>query len=559
MTELYEFVIDRKVPSVMRDGTTLYSDVYRPKAEGRYPVIVERVAYELDHRLEPYAEWYASRGYVFVGQSSRGTYWSEGEWVPFADDGWGERQDGYDTIEWAAAQPWSNGNVRTMDGSWSGHTQNLLAVTRPPHLKTMFNRMAPAQLGGSDGIGGNMLGALVLKQLLIQAQHPSASPELRSHIEELESLNNNLAEVLSVLPSRSLPFADDHHPGIVKAFNKSLGGPLDSHIDVTLKVSEIDVPIFHLGGWFDVFLLHTLEMFTGVSENGRTEQTRQSQRLIIGPWVHGQVEPDASQHGDLEFGPEAVLGINEFRKRWFDHYLNGEQNGAHDLPRVQLFVMGPNHWRNFDSWPPPGTKDTKLFLGESSLSVDAPTEESSSTSYDYDPSDPVPYYDGGRSGFDAIGPIDVAPGEDRMNVFTSDPLDKPITVIGSMSLKLFDSSSAKDTDWFVTLNDVYPNGRSLRIRDGALRARHREGLDREVMMEPGQPYLFDIDLSATALEFAAGHRIRIAITSSQFPPRERNMNTGGVNNEETSGIVAHNTILHERDHPSHIVLPVMEQ
>ena len=255
----------------------------------------------------------------------------------------------------------------------------------------------------------------------------------------------------------------------------------------------------------------------------------------------------------------AVLGINEFRKRWFDHYLNGEQNGANELPRVQLFVMGPNHWRNFDIWPPPGTKDTKMFLGDGSLSFDTPTEESSSTSYDYDPFDPVPCYGGGRPGFDALGPIDITPGEDRMNVFTSEPLEKPITVIGSMSLKMYASSSAKDTDWFVMLTDVYPGGHSIRIRYGELRARHRYGLDREVFMELGQSYLFDIDLSATALEFAAGHRVRIAIISSQFTPRERNMNTGGVNKEETSGIVAYNTILHERDHPSHIFLPVMEQ
>jgi len=364
---------------------------------------------------------------------------------------------------------------------------------------------------------------------------------------------------MSDLPSKNLPFTDDHHPGVAKGFNKSLGGPLNSHIDATLKVSEIDVPIFHLGGWFDVFLPHTLDMFTGMSERGHSEQTRQSQRLLIGPWVHGPMEPDASLQGDLEFGPDAVLGINEFRKRWFDHYLNGEQNGADELPRVQLFVMGPNHWRDFDTWPPPGMKDTRLFLGEESLSFDAPNEESSSTSYDYDPSDPVPYYVGGRPGFDGLGPIDMTPGEDRMNVFTSEPLKKPITVIGSMSLKLYASSSAKDTDWFVTLTDVYPDGSSIRIRDGELRARHRDGLDREVFMEPAQSYLFDIDLSATALEFAADHRVRIAITSSQFPPRERNMNTGGVNNEETSGIVAHNTILHERDHPSDIVLPVMEQ
>ena len=557
MSKLNEIIIDRKVPSTMSDGTVLYSDVYRPKEPGRYPVIVVRVAYELDSRTEPYAEWYASRGYVFVGQSSRGTYWSEGEWIPFADDGWGEHKDGYDTIEWAAAQPWSNGNVGTVDGSYSGFTQNLLAPTRPPHLKAMFSRMAPARWADFHPSGNLFMRLFYLIQALNQARHPSASPELQSKIGEIEELLNDPEGVFGVLPVRELPFLDKNFPGVAKSLDHSLGGPLYTHIDATLKVSDIDTPIFHLGGWFDIFLNDTTDMFTGVSERGYSEQAQESQRLLIGPWVHGPVEPDARQQGDLDFGAESILGINEFRKRWFDHYLNDEKNGADALPRVRLFVMGSNEWRDYESWPPEGATETKLFLHEESLSFEEPSEESASTSYDYDPFDPVPFYNGGRSGFDGFGPIDLAPSEDRLTLFTSEPLEQPITVVGPISVKLFASSSAKDTDWFVTLTDVYPDGRSIRIRDGSLRARHREGLDREVMMEPSQSYIFDIDLGATALEFAAGHHIRLAITSSQFPTRERNMNTGENNAEETEGIVAHNTILHERSHASHLVLPVM--
>ncbi|MEE8045985.1 MAG: CocE/NonD family hydrolase [Dehalococcoidia bacterium] len=558
MTQLNEIVIERKVACGMRDGTTLRGDIYRPKAAGRYPVIVEMVAYELDARLKNYADWYASRGYVFIGMNSRGTYWSEGEWRPFLDDAWGANQDGYDTIEWAGSQPWSNGNVGTMDGSWSGLTQNLLAPTRPPHLKSMFLRMAPASTTALDGIPRTTaMWLFILSQLLTQAQHPSASEKLRGHVAEIEKLLGDPIGTMSILPANKLPFLEEHFPNVNGPMMLSPLDPLTAGTDAISMASEIDVPIFHLGGWYDMFLQHTLAMFTGVSERGFSGSTRESQRLMIGPWVHGPFEPENSRQGDLDFGAQAAIEINEFRKRWFDHFLDGEDNGAADLPRVRLFVMGVNSWRNFESWPPEGATETRLYLGENSLSFDAPTTDSSSTSYDYDPFDPVPSFNGGKGGFQGNGPIDMTGIEDKKTIFSSEPLDESLTVIGPVSLQLYAKSSTKDTDWYVTLTDVHPDGRSIRVCEGSLRARFREGLDREVLMEPGTPYLFNIDLLATAQEFAAGHRIRIAITSSQLPPKERNMNTGGDNAQETEGIVAHNTVLHERDHPSHVVLPVL--
>ena len=298
-----------------------------------------------------------------------------------------------------------------------------------------------------------------------------------------------------------------------------------------------------------------------------SEHTRDSQRLLIGPWVHGPMEPNIARQGDLDFGPDASLGINELRLRWFDPWLKGEENGANDLPRVRLFVMGPNHWRDFDTWPPPGATERKLYFRAASssgqspdgglLSFEPPSVDEASTSYEYDPFDPVPRTRASEGSI-ANGPIDVAAGESRKTVFTSAPLEKPLTVIGPLSMNLFAKSSARDTDWFVTLTDVYPDGRSIRVQEGALRARYREGLDHEALMEPGRPYLFEIDMRATAQVFAPGHRIRLAITSSQFPPVERNMNTGGVNRDETSGVAASNSVLHEREHPSHVVLPVMQ-
>jgi uncharacterized protein len=558
MSELNEIIIDRKVPSTMSDGTVLYSDVYRPKEPGRYPVIVERVAYELDHRLEPYAEWYAQRGYVFVGQNSRGTFWSEGEFRPFVDEGWGEIKDGYDTIEWAASQPWSNGNVATMDGSWSGLTQNLLAPTRPPHLKTMFLRMAAASQTASNGIPVIVIPRQFMpNQLLEQARHESANEELRSHIPGLQAMVDGGLSALSELPASKKTYIDEHFPGLGLAIGNSPANPKFEATDATLKVSDIDVPILHLGGWYDMLLHDTLAMFTGVRERGFSEATRESQRLIIGPWVHGPMEPDESLQGDFDFGSEAALGINEFRKRWFDHYLNDEQNGANGMPRVRLFVMGPNKWRDFDAWPPEGAIETKMYLGENSVSLDAPTDESSGTSFDYDPSEPVPGLMGGKLGSRHVGPIDMREVEDRKTIFTSEPFDQSITVIGPVSFNLWASSNAKDTDWYVTFTDVHPDGSSIRVCEGSLRARYRNGFDREDFMEPGKPYEFVIDMKATAIEIPKGHRIRVAITSSQFPASERNMNTGGVNENEATGVVAHNTILHEREHPSHLVLPVM--
>jgi len=249
VNEQNEIIIDRKVPSTMSDGTVLYSDVYRPKEPGRYPVIVERVAYELDHRLEPYAEWYARRGYVFVGQNSRGSYWSEGEWRLFVDDGWGENRDGYDTIEWAASQPWSNGNVGTMDGSWSGLTQNLLAPTRPPHLKTMFLRMAPASQTVANGIPIIVFPRLFMPtQLLDQAKHESASEEMLSHIPGLQAMLDGGGSALSELPASKKTYIEEHFPGLGPGLMQSPADPQFEATDATMRVSDIDLPILHLAG-----------------------------------------------------------------------------------------------------------------------------------------------------------------------------------------------------------------------------------------------------------------------------------------------------------------------
>ncbi len=560
--QLHDIEIDRKVPAVMRDGTTLYSDVYRPKTPGRYPVIVERVAYELDSRLEPYAEFYARRGYVFVGQNTRGTFWSEGEFRGVQDDGWGDNRDGYDTIEWAAQQSWSDGNIGTMDGSWSGITQVYLAPTRPPHLRTMFARMPPTNRAEANGgIPGVGLRVGLLQHTLERARHPSAPTRLKSFLPAIEQALDDPMAMMNELPSGGLLLVSEIYPELGDVFGAKPNDPRRLDSDATRQAHEISVPAFWLGGWFDAFLQDTIKMYSIVRTQGYSERARINQRLLIGPWVHGPMQPDNSLQGDIDFGPEAVLGINEFRLKWFDFWLKGIQNDAQESAPVRLFVMGENRWRDFDDWPPEGATSTNLYLhedDEQSLQFEPPAVDSSETSYDYDPFDPVGYFGGGKAGFAGNGPIDMSSAEGELAVFTSAPLREPLTAIGPITMRLWAKSSARDTDWFVTLCDVHPDGRSMRVTDGSLRARYKDGFDRESLLEPGKPYLFDFELSPTAQRFEAGHRIRISITSSQFPPLARNMNTGGENAEETAGTIAHNTILHDREHPSHVVLPVMD-
>jgi uncharacterized protein len=558
----FEIEIERQVPVPMRDGTILRADVYRPAASGRFPVIVERVAYELGARVGAYGPYYAQRGYVVVGQNVRGAYGSEGELVPFRDDGSGTHQDGYDTVEWAAAQAWSNGNVGMVDGSYSGFTQYLVAPTRPPHMRAL----SPREGGGDlyrDWVyrnGANQLyftRSWTLQTCLAWLSHPAAAAKAPGARERLEhALSDGLDPWLSHLPLNECPpvaglalarwyFEHLSHPE---------DGPYWEALSMANRYADVDVPTLHVAGWFDVFLGGQLRVFQGLQAHARSEAARRAQRLVIGPWIHGPANTSQTQAGEVDFGPAAIFDLHAQRLRWYDYWLKGAANGAMDGPPVRAFLMGANRWLELESWPPGGATYRPLFFHQATgLSFEPPDGAEPPDSFSYDPQQPVP----SLILYPQLGPTDHRPIEDRVLTYTSNVLESDLAVAGPVTAILHAASSAPDTDWVVRLCDVWPDGRSLSVCDGILRARYRESMVQPTPLTPDQVYQFNVDLWSTAQVFKAGHRLRIHVTSSDFPRYDRNLNTGGPFGRESRSAVAHNTVFHDAMRPSHLRLPIL--
>jgi putative CocE/NonD family hydrolase len=544
----------------MRDGTILRADIYRPAAEGRFPVLLERVAYELGARVGGYGPSYAQRGFAVVGQNVRGVFASEGELVPFRDDGAGTHRDGYDTVEWAAAQPWSNGNVGMLDGSYSGFTQYAVAPTRPPHLRAL----SPREGGGDlyrDWVfrrGVNQLSftrSWTMQTSRSWLSHPTAAAKYPGASERLDqALSAGLdpwfahlplheCAPLQDLPLVSWYFDQLRHPE---------DGPFWDAFRSGTRYDDIDVPMLHVGGWFDFFLGGTLGMFQGLQTNARTEPARRTQRLVVGPWIHG---PNTNQRvaGEVDFGPEAMLDLQELRVRWYEYWLNGAANGALDGPPVRAFLMGANRWLELDSWPPSGMTYRHAYLHRGTLSFETPGSSEEPDRFSYDPRQPVP----SLMVYPRLGPTDHRAVEELVLAYTSEVLQSDLAIAGPVTAVLYASSSALDTDWVVRLCDVWPDGRSLSVCDGILRARYRDSLRQPTLLTPGAIYRFDIDLWSTAQVFKAGHRLRVHVSSSDFPRYDRNLNTGGPFGSESRSEVAVNTIFHDPARPSHLLLPVL--
>jgi putative CocE/NonD family hydrolase len=556
----FEVQVEREVPIPMRDGTLLRADVYRPAAEGRFPVLLERVGYELGARVGAYGPYYAQRGFVVVGQNVRGAFASEGELVPFRDDSAGLHQDGYDTVEWAAAQPWSNGNVGMVDGSYSGFTQYAVAPTRPPHLRAL----SPREGGGDlyrDWVfraGANQLSftrSWTMQTSRSWLAHPNAAAKYPGAHERLEeALSAGLERWFAHLPLNECPPL--HDLPLVSWYFDHLAHPDDGPFWDGLRMGthydEIDVPMLHVGAWFDFFLGGTLRMFQGLQAHARTEAARRAQRLVIGPWAHS---PDTNQRraGELDFGPDAMFDIRAQRVRWYDYWLRGEANGVMDGPPVRAFLMGANRWLELDTWPPPDVTYRPAYLHRGALTFAAPEPGEAPDEFSYDPRTPVP----SLIVYPQLGPTDHRPVENRVLTYSSDVLGADLTVAGPVTAVLYASSSAPDTDWVVRLCDVWPDGRAMSVCDGILRARYRESLTRPTLLTPGEVYRFEVDLWSTAQVFKAGHRLRVHVTSSDFPRYDRNLNTGGSFGAETHANVAVNTIFHDALRPSHLLLPVL--
>lgn len=560
VTEKIRIASNVAVP--MRDGVKLYADIYRPDREGRFPVIVVRTPYGKQRDgMHESKIGFAQRGYAVLVQDTRGRYESEGSWDPFRAEG----PDGYDTVEWAARQPWSNGKVGMEGGSYLGNVQWQAAALTPPSLVAIFPAVASTSLYHNTFFHGGAFklavsygwGAVRMPLRIMYPQYwhleAWAPPELK-----YETIMWKLP--LGTLDLASSGQAVKHWRDWVKHAS------YDDYwrdISVEERFARVKVPAHTHGGWFDLLLNGTLNGYTGMRRDGGTEAARRGARMVVGPWGHGP----SRKFGDVDFGADAMRQLFDRELAFFDHHLMGIDNGIDREEPVELFVMGVNRWVRFADWPVPGTRFTPMYLesgghansarGDGRLGMARPAG-SGSDQYVYDPANPVPTVGGNDCCGMPVssGPIDQRPVEARPDVlvYTSDFLKEPLAIAGPVRMKLKASTDGPDTDWVIKLVDLHPDGFAMNIAEGILRARYRKGLDKAELLKPGEAYEFEIDMRGTANVFRPGHRVRVDVSSSNFPQFDRNLNTGEDLATGTRIRVAKQTVFHG----SQVVLPVVD-
>ncbi len=581
MPDKVAITVECNVPVPMRDGTILYADVYRPAAGGPVPVLLTRTPYDkslvgaLGNTLDPLRA--ARAGYAVVVQDTRGRWASEGEFYAFRH----EAADGYDTVEWCAAQPWSTGKVGMFGRSYVGLTQWQAALARPPHLTAIVPTITAADYhegwtyqGGAFELGFNLswtLNTLATNTLWRRR-------ETIPNFEEVWAENTAAVDCLSCR-FRDLPLVDFAPLKVADCapyyFDWLAHPDYDDYwrqLDVSAHHDQIAVPALNVGGWYDIFLGGTIANYLGVREKGATPAARSGQKLLIGPWAHQA--PFVNPVGDADFGrmsAQATIDLDAIHLRFYDYWLKGERNGLDDEPPVRIFVMGENVWRDENEWPLARAQNLPYYLhsgghanslrGDGVLSVDTPTSEPPDY-YLYDPRDPVPTRGGPLCCYPAalpIGAFDQRDVEERADVlvYNTAPLARDLEVTGPILVTLFAASSAPDTDFTAKLVDVFPDGYARNLTDGIIRARYRTSRERPTLLEPGRVDEYTIDLWATSNLFKAGHRIRLEISSSNFPRFDRNPNTGHAFGQDAELRPALQTILHDADHPSRVVLPVV--
>ena len=505
----------------MSDGVKLATDVYMPRRKGPFPVILTRTPYNKSRQR--WGAAVAMSGYVVVAQDMRGRFASGGENVPFVGCGWGKYRDGAETIAWIMKQSWCNGKIGTTGASAGGITQNLLACTTPKGLKAQYIQVAAGSLfHHATYVGGAMRASQVLGWLKSNRFDPKAATLMRKH---------------------------------------TLYDEYWQEFDSIARQAVINVPAVHVGGWFDTFCQGTIDSFVSRQYHG-ARGAKGTQKLVMGPWAHAIGRPA----GRMPF-PNAKPPAKYSAIAWFAHTLQGKANGVKDLPAVAYYVMGDisdkkapgNEWRYADRWPIPASQTPYYIHKDKTLSPAAPeTPSPSCRSYTFDPKDPCPTR-GGRNLNLPAGPLDQTRVEARPDVltFTSKPLEKPLEVTGHVTASIFLVSTAVDTDISVRLCDVYPDGKSYLMAEGMLRCRKRESMSKDIPLTPGKLYEVSVDCWSTSIIFNAGHRIRISITSSNYPRFDRNPGTGQPWTDGCKFVKQTNKIYCDTKHPSRIVLPVV--
>lgn len=577
-----EIIIEKNVPAIMRDGVTLRADIYRPKSEGMFPVLLERTPYNKNFlplstlTMDPIAA--AEAGYVVVIQDVRGRFQSEG--APFYMYK-NEFNDGYDSVEWAATLPYSDGNVGMFGASYMGATQWQAAVMEPPHLKAIFPvtwatdaylfRGGAFELGLANYWTINSIGPdAVLKG---KAGESDVMQDFMGLVKEID----NMDEAYGHLPIKDAPWLQlgNHFAKFYEEIiDHDLYDEFHQNISVKVKGDNINIPAFCIAGWYDLLLGQDLDHYKNLIEKGKSQEVKNNIKLMIGPWAHASF---ANVVGDLNFGLatsglllELKQDLTKLHLQWFDYWLKGIDNGIHDEAPVKLFVMGENKWREEQEWPPARTQYIPYYLhsngnantrfGDGTLSIKPPAYEEPDQ-YIYNPIDPVPTNGGNilMTSDYVKGPLDQSQIEERKDilVYSTEKLDRDIEVTGHVRVKLYASSSAPDTDFVARLIDVHPDGRAYNIADGIIRARFRNEDEEPSFIKPGEVYEYNIDLLATSNLFKKGHKIRIEVTSSNFPRYDLNPNTGKLSKESDKLVTATQTIFHNEKYPSQIILPII--
>ena len=549
-----KMIFDVKTP--MRDGVLLSSDVYLPNDEGPFPAVLIRTPY--DNNGAPNIEKgrrLAQQGYACVIQDVRWRFDSGGTYYPFKN----EDLDGFDAQEWMGEQPWCNGKIGMSGGSYVGLTQWASSWHGSQYLKCMAPRVAPSDYWDSPNYVGGAMGIGVMMTWGWRTNAHTA--------QSIEYYNwNHLF--------RTLPLADA---------DKAAGRDLefwedwiqnDSYGDYWQRMSnedkwgQIKAPALNLGGWYDLYAKATFVNFNGLRHHGGSEEAKQS-KLVVGPWPH-QLSV-STQTGDVDFGEASLMDLEALELRWFDYWLKGEDNGIVDEAPLRLFIMGTNEWRDEWEWPLARTDWQKWHLhsdghansliGDGALCTTPPGEEQPDQ-FTYDPDNPVVTVGGANCCSPHIvpwGPLDQGPVEMRSDVlcYTSAPMEEDLEVTGPIKLVLFAATDGRDTDWTGKLVDVYPDGYAMNLTDSILRARFREDIRNPSLLEPGKVYEYEIDLWVVGNVFRKGHRVRLEVSSSNFPRFDRNPNTGNPFGRDAELRIAQQQVHHSTTYPSHLLLPVI--
>ncbi len=594
----YEVSVEKDVMVPMRDGVCLATDIYLPTKDGavideKLPTILERRPYNKDG-CGGSGRYYAARGYAFVGQDTRGRYKSEGVWHMLTDDG----PDGVDAAAWIGKQPWSNSKIGMIGTSYVGGTQHAMAMAKAPELVTIIPVDAMSNLGYASMRNGGAFELRFWNWIMFCSPRGSRQSRDPGTAAVLKEMMDNRKAYLRSLPLRRgttpLKLAPEYEDWLVEAMKHGANDSFweqNNIIDYPERYK--DIPVYLVGGWYDSWGSNTTANYMTLSKT-----IQGPVYLIMGPWIHGR--QNASSHGQVSFGKEAAIPDHlGWRLQWYDHWLKGIDNKvgkeAPFATPVRIFIMGTgdgsktadgklNHggyWRDEHEWPLARTRCTEYYLkADGGLSTKRPEAKASSTDFVFDPLNPVPTIGGNISSGNEImlqGAWDQRGGDHIWNsnepiplsvrndivVFQSDPLERDVEVTGEIVVKLWASSSAVDTDFTAKLIDVYPpspdfpGGFDMNIGDGIIRARFRESIEHEKLMKPGTAYEFTIKLYPTSNVFKKGHRIRVDISSSNFPRFDINPNTGEPLNGHRRMITATNTIYHDNEHPSHILLPVI--